>query len=76
MAFTPEEIEYYHNRGLMPDWAYYQQNGKSAQENYVEQHRKMQEEYYIISVKAVLGRGTLGKLFEKSFPKTLQKLLK
>lgn len=46
MAFTPEEIEYYHNRGLMPDWAYYQQNGKSAQENYAEQHRKMQEEYY------------------------------
>lgn len=28
------EIEYYHNSGKMPDWAYYQVNGKSAEENY------------------------------------------
>lgn len=25
MVFTREEMEYYHNIGLMPDWAYYQQ---------------------------------------------------
>lgn len=30
-------IEYYHNNGLMPDWYYYQVNGKSAEENYEEQ---------------------------------------
>jgi len=29
-------IEWYHDNGYMPDWAYYQQNGKSAQENYIE----------------------------------------
>lgn len=34
MAFSKEQIEYLHNTGKMPDWAYYQQNGGSAQENY------------------------------------------
>ena len=29
-----EQVELYHNLGLMPDWAYYQLNGKSANENY------------------------------------------
>ena len=45
MAFTLEEIEHYHDIGLMPDWAYYQQNGKSAQENYNEQTRIIKERY-------------------------------
>ena len=27
-------LEYYHNTGKCPDWAYYQLNGKTAQENY------------------------------------------
>ena len=43
MAFTQQEIEYYHDRGLMPDWAYYQQNGKSAQENYLAQTRNIKD---------------------------------
>ena len=38
-------LEYYHDSGLMPDWAYYQQNGKSAQENFIEQHKKMQKRF-------------------------------
>lgn len=42
MAFSKEEIEYYHNNGLMPDWIYYQQNGKTAQENYADIMRKRQ----------------------------------
>lgn len=29
-----ELLEYYHNTGKCPDWAYYQLNGKTAQENY------------------------------------------
>ena len=29
-----EQVELYHNLGLMPDWVYYQLNGKSANENY------------------------------------------
>lgn len=40
MAYTLEQIEYLHDRGLMPDWVYYQQNGKSAQENYNAQRKK------------------------------------
>ena len=27
-------LEYYHNTGKCPDWAYYQLNGKTTQENY------------------------------------------
>ena len=44
MAYTLEQIEYLHNRGLMPDWAYYQQNGKSAQANFNEQRMKFAED--------------------------------
>ena len=45
MALTPEQIEWLHDHGKMPDWAYYQQNGKTAQENWEEQHRKIMERY-------------------------------
>ena len=34
MAYTKEQIEYLHDSGKMPDWAYYQQNGATTQENY------------------------------------------
>lgn len=34
MAYTKEQIEYLHDSGKMPDWAYYHQNGATAQENY------------------------------------------
>lgn len=34
MAFTDEQIEYLYKKGKMPQWAYFQQNGKTAQENY------------------------------------------
>lgn len=34
MAYTKEQIEYLHDSGKMPDLAYYQQNGATAQENY------------------------------------------
>lgn len=43
MAYTQEQIEWLHDNGKMPDWAYYQQNGKSAQQNYVEATRKARE---------------------------------
>lgn len=35
MAYTKEQIEWLWRNGKMPDWAYFQQNGKTAQENYV-----------------------------------------
>lgn len=38
---SPSMVELYHNKGWMPDWAYYQQNGKSAMENYAEQTNKI-----------------------------------
>lgn len=52
MAYTLEKIEYLHDIGAMPDWAYYQQNGKTAEENFriqqqkrqVETRRRMEEE--------------------------------
>ena len=39
-ALSPSMVEFYHNKGWMPDWAYYQQNGKSAMENFAEQTNK------------------------------------
>lgn len=38
-----KEIERLHDAGLMPDWYYYQVNGKSATENLLEQHQKMMD---------------------------------
>lgn len=29
------------SRGMVPDWVWYQINGKSAQENWMEQRQKM-----------------------------------
>lgn len=34
MNLTKEQIEYLHDSGKMPDFAYYQLNGKTAQVNY------------------------------------------
>ena len=38
----PQMVEMLHDMGKMPDKAYYQLNGKSAQENYADQKRKNQ----------------------------------
>ena len=32
-------------RGLVPDWAWYQLNGKSAEENFIEQRKKIYERF-------------------------------
>lgn len=34
-------MKYARRRGLVPDWAWYQINGQSAQENWMEQREKM-----------------------------------
>ena len=34
-------MKYAHRSGLMPDWAWYQLNGASAQENWIEQREKI-----------------------------------
>ena len=36
-------INYARKNGWVPDWAWYQLNGKSATENYMEQHEKIYE---------------------------------
>ena len=43
MAFSQAEIEYYHNKGQMPDWIYYQLSDKPAWMKWEEQHRRMYE---------------------------------
>ena len=43
MAFTQAELEYYHNKGQMPDWIYYQLSDKPAWMKLEEQHRRMYE---------------------------------
>ena len=45
MAYTLEEIEYLHDTGKMPDWIYYQQNGKSATENYTRIKNEMRRKW-------------------------------
>ena len=36
-------IKFARKNGWVPDWAWYQMNGKSAMENYIEQKEKMIE---------------------------------
>ena len=43
MAYTQEQIEWLHDHGKMPDWAYYQQNDKSPTMNLFEQTKKIKE---------------------------------
>lgn len=46
------DIEELHESGKMPDWVYYQLNGKTAQENYrkIQLKRQKQNETFILSV--------------------------
>ena len=41
-----KQIEFYRRIGSMPDWVYYQVNGKSALENYLEQKERIYEEQF------------------------------
>lgn len=74
-----KEIEYYHDRGLMPDWFYYQVNGKSAEENYEAQKRKMDEKYRAAELEKQKQKELeeqVSTMVEKALEKTLGKLLK
>ena len=39
------DVEFYHNQGLMPDRAYYQLNDKSIMDNYIEQKEKIMQRF-------------------------------
>lgn len=41
---NPQMVEQLHDQGKMPDWVYYQLNGKSAQENFNDWHDKRIQE--------------------------------
>lgn len=86
MAYTLEQIEYLHDTGKMPDWIYYQMNGKSLQENYdtirrkrdkealeylQERNRKQQQEKEQRELEAEIE-----KKAEKAIEKALDELLK
>ena len=77
MAFTLEQIEWLHDNGWMPDWAYYQQNGKSAQANFAEQQRKIMEmEKKVEAEMEKKVEAEIEKKLDKALEKALDDLLK
>ncbi len=70
-----EEIEYYHNSGLMPDWVYYQVNGKTAQENYIDIVMKRDQEYRD-SLNEREVEESISKNLEETIDKYLDDILK
>lgn len=73
-----KEIERLHDKGLMPDWWYYQVNGKSAEENFNAQHKKMMEQYREREreqeEKAAIEK-YVNEVLEKNLEKCLEKAL-
>ena len=58
------DIERLHKSGKMPSWAYFQQNGRTAQQNYIEQRDKMRENTRLYFDKTEL-KETLEKAIEE-----------
>ena len=78
ITMDKELIEYYHNNGEMPDWIYYQVNGKSATENYIDmvnkRDKELREELLRQREKEEMRR-ELEKEFEAKLEDTLEKAL-
>lgn len=74
MNVDKEKIEYYHNNGSLPDWIYYQVNGKSMQENYIEQITKFTNEC-IERLNKQREREELEKEIEKQFSVAIDNIL-
>lgn len=58
-------IDYSHRAGKMPKWAYYQQNGRTAEENYIEQKKAFQFDF----------ETELQSQLEKALPEALENAL-
>ncbi len=71
---TKEEIEYYHNSGLMPDWIYYQVNGKTAEENYRDILMKRNKEYRDLIVDREL-EDSISKRLEETIDNCLDNII-
>ena len=69
-----KEIERLHDKGLMPDWWYYQVNGKSAEENFEAQHKKMME-WYLEREKEQAEKVAIEKYVNEVLEKNLEKCL-
>lgn len=72
--FSKEQVEYLHNTGKMPDWAYYQQNGNSIAENYREQKAKIYREIRQDTVQK-LQETEIEKYIEEDISNIIQKAL-
>lgn len=71
---TKEEIEYYRNSGLMPDWIYYQVNGKTAEENYRDILMKRNKEYRDLIVDREL-EDSISKRLEETINNCLDNII-
>ena len=71
---TKEEIEYYHNSGLMPDWIFYQVNGKSAEEYYRDILMKRDKEYRDLIVDREL-EDSISKRLEETIDNCLDNII-
>lgn len=71
---TKEEIEYYHNSGLMPDWIYYQVNGKTAEENYRDISMKRNKEYRDLIIDREL-EDSISKRLEETIDNCLDNII-
>lgn len=75
MSVDKNMVEFYHNNKKMPDWIYYQLNGKSAEDNYIEQSKKYKEQ--ILKQENAFEReieNMLGVTLEKALEDILSKL--
>ena len=79
MELTQQEkdfIEFWHNEGSMPDFVYYQLNGKSPFENYLAQKRKMQEEFAHQKKLENMVQAEVEKELQPTLEKALGQILK
>ena len=64
-------VEYLHNTGAMPDWAYYQQNGRDINENFssimLKDQMKRQQEREIEQLVNAKVEQALKNVLEKLF---------
>ena len=81
MAFTQYELDYYHSKGQIPDWMYYQMSDKPVWMKMAEQKQRLydrireaEEERKRIEEEKKLGKD-IEKQIEKELPKTLEKAL-
>lgn len=69
------EIDLLHDQGFVPDWAWIQQNGKTAQENYIYQKKKWERERSIRE-QVEEQEKVIDEVIQKGIDKALQEIFK